>query len=316
MGSRTAPCWVRSRAHLRPAITASGPARDGGPAPGLDGRFVEPGPSGAPTRGRPDVLPTGRNFYSVDTRAVPTAGGLASGVAVGRRSLARALSPGARRLADGRSRSPPGAPPACAPAATTSPRRWRSSGCRPVWDTDRTRDGHRGSAARRSSARPRVDVTCASPASSATPFRRRSSSSTMRPRGGCARRAGRGSNPLAARPGDDALRTAQRRARRGGRRAQGDGFRIFGSKPGAYGAGLQALIDERGWEDGGDLAARLSLAWGGYAYGGGVAGPPSTKLFERGSRASRACCTTRTTASTTCSTATTTTSSRAAWRRP
>ena len=39
----------------------------------LDGRFVEPGPSGAPTRGRPDVLPTGRNFFSVDSRAVPTA---------------------------------------------------------------------------------------------------------------------------------------------------------------------------------------------------------------------------------------------------
>ena len=38
----------------------------------LDGRFVAPGPSGAPTRGRADVLPTGRNFYSVDVRAVPT----------------------------------------------------------------------------------------------------------------------------------------------------------------------------------------------------------------------------------------------------
>ncbi|WP_010115433.1 cobaltochelatase subunit CobN, partial [Burkholderia oklahomensis] len=39
---------------------------------GLEGRFVPPGPSGSPSRGRPDVLPTGRNFYSVDTRAVPT----------------------------------------------------------------------------------------------------------------------------------------------------------------------------------------------------------------------------------------------------
>ncbi len=39
---------------------------------GLDGRFVQPGPSGAPTRGRNDVLPTGRNFFSVDSRAVPT----------------------------------------------------------------------------------------------------------------------------------------------------------------------------------------------------------------------------------------------------
>src|SRR3546814_15610521 len=39
---------------------------------GLDGRFVPPGPSGEPTRGRPEVLPTGRNFYSLDARALPT----------------------------------------------------------------------------------------------------------------------------------------------------------------------------------------------------------------------------------------------------
>jgi cobaltochelatase CobN len=39
----------------------------------LDGRAVAPGPSGAPTRGRPDVLPTGRNFFSVDARALPPA---------------------------------------------------------------------------------------------------------------------------------------------------------------------------------------------------------------------------------------------------
>ncbi|MCA1991847.1 MAG: cobaltochelatase subunit CobN, partial [Coleofasciculus sp. S288] len=39
---------------------------------GLEGRYVPSGPSGAPTRGRPEVLPTGRNFYSVDIRAIPT----------------------------------------------------------------------------------------------------------------------------------------------------------------------------------------------------------------------------------------------------
>src|SRR4028119_1664372 len=39
---------------------------------GLDGRYVPSGPSGAPTRGRPEVLPTGRDFYSVDIRAIPT----------------------------------------------------------------------------------------------------------------------------------------------------------------------------------------------------------------------------------------------------
>ncbi|TAW24433.1 cobaltochelatase subunit CobN, partial [Rhizobium ruizarguesonis] len=57
---------------LKPSILACGPAEIAGLLAGLDGRFVAPGPSGAPTRGRPDVLPTGRNFYSVDSRAVPT----------------------------------------------------------------------------------------------------------------------------------------------------------------------------------------------------------------------------------------------------
>ena len=38
----------------------------------LDGRFVQPGPGGAPSRGRIDVLPTGRNLYGIDPRAVPT----------------------------------------------------------------------------------------------------------------------------------------------------------------------------------------------------------------------------------------------------
>jgi cobaltochelatase CobN len=38
----------------------------------LDARFVQPGPAGAPTRGRADVLPTGRNLYAVDPRGVPT----------------------------------------------------------------------------------------------------------------------------------------------------------------------------------------------------------------------------------------------------
>jgi len=56
-------------------------------------------------------------------------------------------------------------------------------------------------------------------------------------------------------------------------------LRVFGSKPGAYGAGLQALIDERGWDKAGDLA-RAYIAWGGYAYGNGVEGVAEHHLFE------------------------------------
>jgi cobaltochelatase CobN len=57
-------------------------------------------------------------------------------------------------------------------------------------------------------------------------------------------------------------------------------FRLFGSKPGAYGAGLQALIDEQGWTNQGDLA-RAYVAWGGYAYGAGAEGVAEHGLFER-----------------------------------
>jgi cobaltochelatase CobN len=48
-------------------------------------------------------------------------------------------------------------------------------------------------------------------------------------------------------------------------------YRLFGSKPGAYGAGLQALIDDGGWQDEGDLA-RAYLAWSAFAYGRGLEG--------------------------------------------
>ncbi|HEY7763772.1 MAG TPA: cobaltochelatase subunit CobN, partial [Aestuariivirgaceae bacterium] len=56
----------------RPRLRACGAMEIANLLKGLDGKFVAPGPSGAPTRGRLDVLPTGRNFYSVDNRAVPT----------------------------------------------------------------------------------------------------------------------------------------------------------------------------------------------------------------------------------------------------
>jgi hypothetical protein len=58
---------------LKPAILACGASRDRRVADAVSmAASSPPGPSGAPTRGRPDVLPTGRNFYSVDSRAVPT----------------------------------------------------------------------------------------------------------------------------------------------------------------------------------------------------------------------------------------------------
>jgi cobaltochelatase CobN len=86
-------------------------------------------------------------------------------------------------------------------------------------------------------------------------------------------------NPLAAHVRDESVQleaagvdpaAARRRA----------GHRVFGSKPGAYGAGLQALIDEGGWADRHDLATAY-LAWGGWAYGGGQGEAAEDALRER-----------------------------------
>ncbi|HWV19875.1 MAG TPA: cobaltochelatase subunit CobN, partial [Devosia sp.] len=74
-----APDWHATRSVLatvttliQPRLAASGPAEMAALLDGLDGKFIASGPSGAPSRGRLDVLPTGRNFYSVDSRAIPT----------------------------------------------------------------------------------------------------------------------------------------------------------------------------------------------------------------------------------------------------
>lgn len=55
----------------------------------LDGRFVEAGPSGSPTRGLVNVLPTGRNFYAVDPKAIPSRNAWDVGVALADSLLAR-----------------------------------------------------------------------------------------------------------------------------------------------------------------------------------------------------------------------------------
>ncbi|OPX36528.1 MAG: cobalamin biosynthesis protein CobN [Desulfobacteraceae bacterium 4484_190.1] len=58
---------------------------------GFGGRFVLPGPSGAPTRGQADILPTGRNFYSVDPNKIPTPGAWETGKRLGDALIARCL---------------------------------------------------------------------------------------------------------------------------------------------------------------------------------------------------------------------------------
>jgi cobaltochelatase CobN len=62
--------------------------------------------------------------------------------------------------------------------------------------------------------------------------------------------------------------------------ARRSGFRVFGSRPGAYGAGLQALIDEGIWSERADFADAF-LTWGGYAFGGGAEGTVARHDLEK-----------------------------------
>jgi cobaltochelatase CobN len=56
-------------------------------------------------------------------------------------------------------------------------------------------------------------------------------------------------------------------------------YRVFGSKPGAYGAGLLPLIDERNWHDDADFAETY-VNWGGYAYGADAQGVEAHEAFR------------------------------------
>ena len=275
--------WTRTRTvlefverDLRPRVVASGPAELDACRQALDARFLPPGPSGAPTRGRLDVLPTGRNFYSVDTRTVPTP----AAWKLGWKSAALVLE---------RYRQEHGAWPRRIALSAWGTANMRTGGddiaqalalmgVKPAWEV----------ASRRVTGfevlpldlldRPRVDVTLRISGFFRDAFPSQIDLFDSAARAVAALDESERLNPLAARTRDEAARlvaagvdatTAARRA----------GFRVFGSKPGAYGAGLQALIDERGWETEADLA-RAYVAWGGYAYGAGAQGAAEHGLFE------------------------------------
>ena len=274
---RTAAVLDSIAQDLRPRVEACGPAEIASLLTGLDGRFVAPGPSGAPTRGRPDVLPTGRNFYSVDTRTVPTPAAWQLGWA------------SAGRLVE-RHRQEQGEWPRALALSAWGTANMRTGGddiaqalallgVRPQWEQASGRVTGFEVLPVSVLGRPRIDVTFRISGFFRDAFPAQVDLLDSAIRAVAALDEPEAENPLAARVARDAaaLRdngeaetTARRRA----------ACRVFGSKPGAYGAGLQALIDERGWRDEGDLA-RAYVAWGGYAYGDGAAGRAEHALFER-----------------------------------
>ncbi len=274
--TRTGAVLTQIAARIRPAIEACGAAERAGLLAGLGGRFVPPGPSGAPTRGRPDVLPTGRNFYAVDTRTVPTPaawtlGWKSAGLLIERYAQEHGAWPRTLALtAWGTSNMRTGGDDIAQALALM--------GVRPTWD----------SASRRVTGfeilpltvldRPRVDVTLRISGFFRDAFPNLIDLFDSAVRAVAALDEPEGDNPLAAgvRAERDRLTAAGTAA---GEAALLAGCRVYGSKPGAYGAGLQALIDERGWQSDADLA-RAYVAWGGYAYAAGAEGRPAHGLFE------------------------------------
>ncbi|MBB5573553.1 MULTISPECIES: cobaltochelatase subunit CobN [Rhizobium] len=261
---------------LKPSILACGDAEIAALMKGLDGRFVSPGPSGAPTRGRPDVLPTGRNFYSVDSRAVPTP----AAYELGKKSAELLI----RRYVQDHGEWP----------VSFGLTAWGTSnmrtggddiaqalaliGVKPVWDmTSRRVTGYEIIAPAKL-GRPRVDVTLRISGFFRDAFPEQIALFDRAVRAVGALDEDAADNPIAARMRGEIKRlaaagldeaSASRRA----------GYRVFGSKPGAYGAGLQALIDEKGWERRADLAEAY-LVWGSYAYGAGEDGKAERGVFE------------------------------------
>lgn len=235
----------------------------------LNGGFVPAGPSGSPLRGLVNVLPTGRNFYSVDPKAVPSRLAWETGQALADSLLARY-----REDNDGTWPQSVGlslwGTSAMRTAGDDVAEALALLGVRPVWDDASRRVTGVEAVPAKELGRPRVDVTL--------------------------RISGffRDAFPHVVGLLDDAVRLAAgldepdevnfvRAHTRADLAAHGDErratTRIFGSRPGTYGAGLLQLIDSRDWRSDADLA-EVYTVWGGYAYGRGLDGRPAREEME------------------------------------
>ncbi|MCF3640880.1 cobaltochelatase subunit CobN [Rhizobium sp. TRM95111] len=276
-------CWIATRAVLdtidttiRPAIAACGPAEIAALLRGLDGRFIEPGPSGAPTRGRPDVLPTGRNFYSVDSRAVPTP----AAWELGKKSAELVVTRYAQDHGEwptsfgitawGTSNMRTGGDDIAQAMALI--------GVKPTWDMASRRVTGYEIVPTAMLRHPRVDVTLRISGFFRDAFPEQIALFDRAVRAVGALDEDDADNPIAARMRAEAAALAAKGASEA-EAAKQAGFRIFGTKSGGYGAGLQTMIDEGLWEDRGDLAEAW-LAWGAFAYDGDSDGVPMRERLE------------------------------------
>ncbi|MBO0854473.1 MAG: cobaltochelatase subunit CobN [Nocardia sp.] len=229
----------------------------------LDGGFIPAGPSGSPLRGLINVLPTGRNFYSVDPKAVPSRLAWETGQAM------------ADSLLD-RYRADHGDYPRSVGLSVWGTSAMRTAGddiaevfallgVRPVWDEASRRVTRLEVIDPEELGRPRIDVTVR-----ISGFFRDAFPHVLALLDDAVRMVAELDEPVesnyvrAHTDADLAEHGDHRRAT----------TRVFGSKPGTYGAGLLQLIDSKSWRTDEDLA-QVYTTWGGYAYGRGLDGAPA-----------------------------------------
>ncbi len=246
VGPTTQAVLERVRRQLLPCLLACASAERQALLRGLAGERIAAGPSGAPTRGRPDVLPTGRNFYSVDLRGLPTE----AAWDLGRRSAALLLEAHLQQEGDDLRHL------ALSVWGTATMRNGGEDiaqalalmGVRPVWDGPTRRMVDLEVIPLSLLQRPRVDVTLRISGLFRDAFPQLVDWMNQASRRVAALDEDEWHNPLAAHA-----------------RQEGHSGRVYGSAPGAYGAGLQGLIDSGQWEQRGDLGEAF-LNWSGWRY--------------------------------------------------
>ncbi len=242
----------------------------------LAGRYVPPGPSGAPTRGMAHVLPTGRNFYSIDPRVVPSPTAWKTGQLLAQGVVDRYLrDEGTYPESIGLS------------IWGTSAMRTQGDdiaqvlalmGVRPRWQAESRRVVGLEVIPLEELGRPRIDVVCR-----ISGFFRDAFPHAI----ALLDEAVELVSNLDELPEDNVvrrnrLRDQQRIVAGGATEEQAwreAGYRVFGSPPGTYGAGILPLIDDRQWRTDADFAETY-VNWGGYAYTSDAFGVDARSRFR------------------------------------
>jgi cobaltochelatase CobN len=226
----------------------------------LDSRRVPPGPAGAPSRGRPDVLPTGRNLTSIDPRAIPTR----TADAIGRRAATEVV----RRYLQDHGDHPHAlvidlwASASLRTGGDDLAQALAYLGVRPVWDGQSNRVTGIEVMPLATLDRPRIDVTLRISGLFRDIFESQIALFDLAVRRVAELDEDDADNPLA-------------RARRRGE----DLARVFGGAPGSYGAQAADLALDGQWQTREDLGkAYLSAVT--HAYGGSDSQRPAGDGFR------------------------------------